>query len=164
MNWLHLKAFPQKDLVCLWGLWGLIGQLRFNFLFFQPEKKKEGGDVLISRSLPAKDSHFVFHFPNSISFKMQDVCTAKSSTSDNSWELIVLIKIVNTLFLRGSLLLRNCNCFFPDYFFTSAGLMDPVYKKRSCDQQNSCLQLLLCHPSILFLCVPYYLNSEINKQ
>lgn len=44
--------------------------------------------------LPTECSHFVFHFQTPISFEVQDVGTVKGLTSDNGWELVVLVKII----------------------------------------------------------------------
>lgn len=89
------QGFPAKKILShFWGFWGLIGQLRLNFLFFQPEKGRYFYfPVLASQRFP-----FCIPLPNFFSFEVQDVGTAVSSTSDNSWELIVLVKTVNTLF------------------------------------------------------------------
>lgn len=46
--------------------------------------------------------------------------------------------------------LQRLELFLPPATF-SAGLMDPVSNARSCDQQNSCLQLLLSL-NFVFLC------------
>lgn len=72
INWIGFtsRLSWKKILSCLWGLWGLIGQLRFNFLFFQYGKKKKFEDVFIPLSLSTTDSYFLFHFPNSISFSV----------------------------------------------------------------------------------------------
>lgn len=58
----------------------------------------EKKDVFIFQFLPTKCSPFVFRFQTPISFQVQDVGTAKSLTSDNGWELIVLVKIIITFF------------------------------------------------------------------
>jgi len=86
------QGFPTKR-SCLttgdFGCWLACSNLISSFSSL--EKKN---DVCISQFLPTKCSHFVFHFQTPISFEVQDVGTAKSLTSDNGWELVVLVKII----------------------------------------------------------------------
>lgn len=75
INWIGFtsRLFCKKILSCLWGLWGLIGQLRFNFLFFQygKKKKEEKRFEMFLFPFPCQPQIPVFYFIFQIPFSLQ---------------------------------------------------------------------------------------------